>query len=128
MKTQRIQTIERRLLIAFQTKRKELLFRFSVSSPYYVTVNTHPSTFPVPLFLTLPFHILCPTYLSAHRSRASLSFSFSLSISSLSSSFFLILSRCISRVMKVSASTWRREWNLLFRVRIRKRKNRDSKQ
>lgn len=49
MKTQRIQTIERRLLIAFQTKRKELLFRFSVS---YVTVNTHPSTFPVPLFLT----------------------------------------------------------------------------
>ena len=49
----RVRTIERRLLIAFQTKRKELLFRFSVS---YVTVNTHATTFP--MLLTLPFHIL----------------------------------------------------------------------
>lgn len=76
MKTQRIQTIERRLLIAFQTKRKELLFRFSVS---YVIVHTHASTFPMPRFLRFLFIFYAgvyPTYLSAHRSRASLSFFF----------------------------------------------------
>lgn len=104
----RVRTIERRLLIAFQTKRKELLFRFSVS---YVTVNTHATTFP--MLLTLPFHILFLPDLSICSSIKR--FSLSLSISS---SFFLIL------CMKVSASTWRREWNLLFR--IRKRKNRGA--
>lgn len=55
----RVRTIERRLLIAFQTKRKELLFRFSVS---YVNVNIHISYAPYASFShfisTRPIYLL----------------------------------------------------------------------